>query len=115
MNFRRVMAGALLAGTSFLAAPVFAQESAAAAEDATGESANSGDMDIVVTAQKRDERLSDVPLSITASTGDQLTVRGISDPADLGKLVPGFAFQRSAYSTPIYQIRGVGETVTLFS
>ncbi|AOH87232.1 TonB-dependent receptor (plasmid) [Sphingomonas panacis] len=64
--------------------------------------------DIIVTAQKRSERLNEVPMSITASTGDQLKSAGITNTDDLAKIVPGFTFQKSAYGLPIYYIRGVG-------
>jgi iron complex outermembrane receptor protein len=64
--------------------------------------------EITVTAQKREQRLSDVPLSVTAVTGDQLEQLGISNPAELEKVVPGFTFTQSAYSSPIYTIRGIG-------
>ncbi len=64
--------------------------------------------DIIVTAQKRSERLRDVPVSITAETGEQLKAQGISSPADLGKVVPGFSYQASAYGTPVFTIRGIG-------
>lgn len=38
--------------------------------------------EIVVTAQKRSEKLSDVPLSITAASGEQLANAGVSAPSD---------------------------------
>ena len=37
--------------------------------------------EIIVTAQKRSERLSDVPVSITAATGAQLANAGVSAPS----------------------------------
>lgn len=64
--------------------------------------------EIVVTAQKREERLTDVPLSITATTGEQLQRQGITDTTQLTKLVPSFTYQQSAYGTPVLAIRGVG-------
>ena len=64
--------------------------------------------EIVVTAQKRSERLSDVPLSITASTGEQLKKQGITDPGQLEKVVPGFTYTQSSYGAPIFAIRGIG-------
>nr|WP_087575006.1 TonB-dependent receptor [Sphingomonas sp. CDS-1] len=64
--------------------------------------------DIVVTAQKRAERLNDVPLSITAATGEQLAAAGVKAPADLEKIVPGFAYQPTLYGTPVFTIRGIG-------
>jgi len=64
--------------------------------------------EIIVTAQKRSERLSDVPMSISAASGDQLQQRGITSVADLGKVAPGFNYQPSDYGSPVYTIRGVG-------
>jgi len=64
--------------------------------------------EIVVTAQKRSERLNDVPVSITAATGEQLVNAGVASPADLAKVVPGFTYRPSDYGTPVFYIRGVG-------
>lgn len=64
--------------------------------------------DIIVTAQKREQALNDVPLSITAASGEKLAQQGVSDVADLVKIVPGFNFTESAYATPVYTLRGVG-------
>ena len=64
--------------------------------------------EIIVTAQKRSERIQDVPLSITAVTSDQLTKQGITSAADLEKIAPGFTFAESQYGTPVFSIRGIG-------
>lgn len=64
--------------------------------------------DIVVTAQKREQALNDVPMSISALSGDQLTKSGASDIRDLVRLVPGFNYTESAFGTPVYTLRGVG-------
>ena len=64
--------------------------------------------EIIVTAQKRSERLQDVPLSITAVTGDQLAKQGITSPADLEKIAPGFTYRQSQNGTPVFAIRGIG-------
>ena len=48
--------------------------------------------EIVVTAQKRAQSITDVGMSITAATGDQLEMLGITDTSQLAKLVPGFTF-----------------------
>jgi iron complex outermembrane receptor protein len=64
--------------------------------------------EIIVTAQKRSERLQDVPMSITAATSDQLKSLGVTSADDLAKLVPDFSAQKSAYGLPVYFIRGVG-------
>jgi iron complex outermembrane receptor protein len=77
-------------------------------EPAEAPSQNAGLEEIVVTAQKRAERLNDVPLSVTAVTGDQLQELGVINPATLEKIVPGFTFTQSAYAAPVYTIRGIG-------
>lgn len=64
--------------------------------------------EVVVTAQKRTERLLDVPMSVTAATGDDLAERGITRAEDLGKLVPGFVFAQSENGLPIFFLRGIG-------
>lgn len=64
--------------------------------------------DIVVTANKREQAVNDVPLSISVATGDQLRERGVSSVADLAKIAPGFTYTESAFATPVYTLRGVG-------
>lgn len=74
-----------------------------------GQEANQTSMgDIIVTAQKRSERLSDVPLSITVASGEQLRSRGVTSAADLERIVPGFTAQQSAHGVPVFTIRGIG-------
>jgi iron complex outermembrane recepter protein len=64
--------------------------------------------EIVVTARKREERSMDVPLSISAATGDTLEKLGVTSTADLEKVVPGFTYAKSAYGAPIFTLRGIG-------
>ena len=45
--------------------------------------------EIIVTAQKREERLQDVPLTITSLSSEQLTSGGVVTTRDLGMVVPG--------------------------
>ena len=96
--------GAAWADSGAAAAPADAQ--AAATAPAPAETPAPGE--IIVTAQKRSERLQDVPLSITAVTGDQLVKQGISSPADLEKIAPGFTYRQSQNGTPVFAIRGIG-------
>jgi outer membrane receptor protein involved in Fe transport len=49
--------------------------------------------EIVVTAQKRTERLQDVPASVTAIRGESLYELGLSQLADYAQYVPGLAIQ----------------------
>jgi iron complex outermembrane receptor protein len=63
--------------------------------------------EIIVTAQKREERLQAVPATITAATGEALEVAGLTTSRDLTQLAPGLVFsQQSIVIQPT--IRGVG-------
>jgi outer membrane receptor protein involved in Fe transport len=63
---------------------------------------------IVVTAQKREQSIDDVGLTIQVASGEELDERGIDGVEDLSKLVPGFTFTQSIYSTPVFTLRGIG-------
>lgn len=65
---------------------------------------NTPDDDIVVTAQRRSERLQDVPVSVTAVTADALESRGISNLSQLAQAAP--SLQVSGENN--FTIRGVG-------
>lgn len=80
---------------------------ASAAETAAADE-SVGLEEIVVTAQKREETLSSVPMSITALSGDQLRDRGVTDVKDLAKVTPGLSYVESGSSTPVFSLRGVG-------
>ncbi len=45
--------------------------------------------EIVVTAQKREQNLQEVPLAIRAFSGDALASRGVKAITDLGNITPG--------------------------
>src|SRR3546814_605696 len=87
-----------LAGT--LVAPAYAQEDAPAYAQE--------DDEIIVTARKKEERLSDVPAALSIATGEKLKSLGIREASDLEALTPGFVFRPSPQGSPIFQIRGVG-------
>jgi iron complex outermembrane receptor protein len=60
---------------------------AGTAQAKTGSDISSGD--IIVTAQRREEKARDVPMSITAVSGETLVKSGIVSTLDLGKISPG--------------------------
>lgn len=64
--------------------------------------------EIVVTAMKHKENINSVGLTVQAATGNTLQDIGVEGPKNLGKLVPGFTYTQSMYSTPVYTLRGVG-------
>ncbi|WP_293675897.1 TonB-dependent receptor [uncultured Phenylobacterium sp.] len=92
--------------TLVLAAPAVAQQAASA--DADAPSSMTSVEEIVVTAQKREESINTVPMSVQAATGERLTELGITDTSQLTKIAPGFSYTPSAYGTPVFSIRGVG-------
>ena len=104
---RSVFRALLMAGTAVsFVSPALAQDSANPTEPSTAQTTDEGV--IIVTATKRNEAINDVPMSITAQTGEQLLAAGVTSADDLGKVVPGFTFTQSAYSTPVYSLRGIG-------
>lgn len=75
--------------------PARAQDAAAEVEE------------IVVTAQKREQAAVDVPLSLTAYSGERLEAMGVQDFADLSKVTPGFEVQDQSPNNPGYVMRGI--------
>ena len=63
--------------------------------------------EIVVTAQKRSQALSDVGLTVNVVNAEQLADRGVVNIADLAVAVPGFTAATNSDGTPIYTLRGV--------
>ena len=58
---------------------------------ATGTSGTALD-EIIVTAQKREQRLSDVGATIDVATGSELRTLGVTDVSQLASVVPGFTY-----------------------
>ncbi|MGL3820258.1 TonB-dependent receptor [Sphingopyxis sp. R3-92] len=94
----------VLAASLLLAAvstPALAQADAApVADGAPGE-------EIVVTAQKIEQRAIDVPITISATSGAQLRNLGIGDLDELSNYVPGLNIQEQSANNPGIVIRGI--------
>lgn len=84
-----------------IATAVASDPAAALAED------TSAIAEIVVTAQRTEERLSKVPVTISAITGDQLTDRNFVNLEDFKGAVPGLQVNNYVGETRI-NIRGIG-------
>jgi outer membrane receptor protein involved in Fe transport len=86
--------------------------SAYANEAATG---NAELNEVVVTAQRREQRLMDVPLSVTSYSPQQLEQQGIQQIDDLSRLTPSLRFTRTAgvsgNNSSDISIRGVASDV----
>ena len=75
-------------------------------EFAESEAQNQG-VEIIVTARKREERLSDVPISVVTASAETLQSAGVMAAADLGAIVPGFTASTSVFGPPVFSLRGV--------
>ena len=108
----RLLAG--IAALAALPAPALAaqDEQAAAAPAAPEAAADSGETgEIVVTARRRNEALLDVPIAVTAYTGEQLEREGAIDITDIGDTTPNVTLEvsRGTNSTLTAFIRGIGQ------
>lgn len=109
---------ALLAGSALAlvgATPAIGQtqrepDQAAAQDEAAARSQSAGD--IIVTASKRNESLSDIGGSVSALSGDQLSELGINSFEDFSRLVPGVSFQSVTPGRTQIQIRGINVGTT---
>ncbi|MCW3848599.1 TonB-dependent receptor [Sphingomonas sp. LB-2] len=105
-----------IAGTLGIAAPAAAQNDGATTGNADSDVQSKDD--IVVTAQFRGQKLQDVPIAITAMSGETLEQRGQITVADLGGYAPNVTLrQASATYGPsvVAYIRGVGQRDTTFA
>lgn len=74
---------------------------------ATAEATASDQPDIVVTAQKREERIKDVPMTVAAVSSQDLVRRDIRDATALSFAVPGLGAFQVAPGENLLQIRGI--------
>ncbi|PTR05806.1 MULTISPECIES: TonB-dependent receptor [unclassified Novosphingobium] len=125
ITFRvRLMAGAAATACLFAAAPIHAAEaknaevadSASMGTDAEQQTADqtttAGPAEIVVTAQKRTESATKVPISISALSNESLRSSGVTAVVDLPHAVPAMRVnQAGTFVLPT--IRGIGSMVAL--
>lgn len=68
--------------------------------------------EIIVTARKVSERLQDVPVSVSAVTGEELRRIGATDIKDALGRIPGLSFADNSRGNSKYAIRGVSNDFT---
>ena len=106
MRIHGILATTALSATLFTAAPALAQ-------DAGASDAPQGVTEIIVTAQRREENIQDVPVSVTAIRQDALAAINSSgqDIRALSGRVPSLVVESSFGRTfPRFYIRGLGNT-----
>jgi outer membrane receptor protein involved in Fe transport len=64
--------------------------------------------DIIVTAQKREESIRNVPIAVSAFSGAALDARKIEGGSELLRAVPNVSFSKSNFSMYNFSIRGIG-------
>jgi outer membrane receptor protein involved in Fe transport len=64
--------------------------------------------EIVVTAQKREQRLNDVGLAVAVLSATTLARQEISTQQDLAAAIPGLSYAITPNGTPVYTLRGIG-------
>lgn len=91
-----------------LCAPLSAAFAQEVVTDSSGDANVSND--IVVTARKREELISAVPIAISAFTGDQLRDQGVTSIGDLANLAAGVVLREdvAGRASPSVVIRGIG-------
>lgn len=101
MSFRNTLA----ASAAILALTMPALASAQVGADDSGVTAID---EIIVTANKREQNLNDVGLTITAIGAEALKNRRVSSLEDVASVAPGLIFTPSTNNTPIFTLRGIG-------
>jgi len=102
-----VILGAVLSGLELLAPGAAVAQNAPATAQATPASLQ----EVVVTAERRQENLVDVPISVTTINNQQLTTVNVQNLSDIQQLTPGLRFSNQ---TGFFQpsIRGIGTLIT---
>jgi outer membrane receptor protein involved in Fe transport len=100
-----------LLGAAAIFAPqaAFAQDTATATPAATTDTSDDGETVIVVTAQGREQSLSDVPISVNAVSGELLAKSGGNDIRELNQVAPSLLVSSTGNeANGSARIRGIG-------
>jgi iron complex outermembrane receptor protein len=94
-----------------LSAPAMAQDMPNVVDETEADAAPADEGVIVVTARRREENLLDVPIAVTAYSGESLAQAGAIDITDIGQTTPNTTLEasRGTNSTLTAFIRGVGQ------
>jgi len=98
INLRQGLSGTLLAvlGLMLIAVPTLSYSQQILEE-------------IIVTAQKRDENLQVVPISVTALSGEQVQALGMTDFTEITQQIPGLQLSAWSPNLTIFSLRGVSQ------
>jgi iron complex outermembrane recepter protein len=108
-TYRGLLLSAVTCFSSIAAVASASAQVTSAATDGSSKAAISGTdlAEIIVTAQKRGERLQDVPVAVSVITPSEAAAAGVTSTSDIAFLVPGLTYTRTANVGSPY-LRGVG-------
>ncbi len=105
---RRLLSHALHVALPALALPGLALPGLALAQESAPANSDPVQLDkMVVTAQKREQQVEEVPIAITAYSGDFMDKLGITSMGQLADYVPGLQVQEQSPNNPGFVIRGI--------
>ncbi|OYX64293.1 MAG: hypothetical protein B7Y88_11435 [Sphingomonadales bacterium 32-64-17] len=97
------ISAAAIALAAGMAQPAFAQSESQQAERATSQPP----AEIIVTAQRREENLQDIPIAATALSGDNLDAKAVQSVEDLQYAAPSISITDQGLTQSV-NIRGIG-------
>ena len=98
----RSIRGALVFLLPVLSCPAFSAESARTSRPIE---------EVIVTAQRTSESIQDVPIAVTALTGDMMEERGVVTSSDLQMSAPSLSYTATNFGGYSFSIRGIGNLV----
>ena len=111
---RAACAVSLVAGGTF-AAPALAQDASQSTPTTADDNSDVGLNVVVVTAQRREESVQDVPIAISAFDEGELARRGVTSALEVAQYVPNLVGLNNTGlgSANAYYLRGLGNTETI--
>jgi iron complex outermembrane receptor protein len=109
-NIGMTMRALLLGGAGLMALAGAAQAQTQKAANQAAESG--GQPDIIVTANRREESVQDVPAAITAISQAQIEARGMDNFSGFARSVPGLTMNQQTQNRAVFVIRGIATTTT---
>ena len=97
----------VLIGTSMLAIGIAGPAFAQVADDS--DASDDIGTEIVITAQRQAERLQDVPIAVSAFSGEALEAQQIKNSSDLQLTLPNVTFTKTNFTSASFTIRGIGD------
>lgn len=63
--------------------------------------------EVIVTAQKREQRIEDVPVTVSAVSGARMANLGVNSLSEVAQYIPGLQIQEQSANNPGFVIRGI--------